>query len=69
MTLESFIFKNKIVDLSPKKNSWENTSSEWHRNASETAYRLPKENRTNFLRRLTRNIECTQLHLIPTEFM
>lgn len=63
-----FCLKNKIVGVSPKKNGWGNTSSEWHGSASETASRLPKENRTNFLRRLNRNIEWTQLHLLPSEF-
>lgn len=52
-----FYVKNKIVEVSPKKNGWGNTSSECYRNASENAYGLPKENRTNFLRRLNRNIE------------
>lgn len=65
----TFYVKNKIVEASPKKNGWVNSSSECYRNTSENAYGLPKENRTNFLRRLNRNIEWTQLHLIPTEFV
>lgn len=32
----------------PKKNDGRNTSSKWYRNASKTAYRLPRKNRTNF---------------------
>lgn len=45
----TFQVKNKIVDTSPEKNGWGNTSSKCYTNASETARGLPKENRTNFL--------------------
>lgn len=30
-----FYLKNIIVDVSPKKNDWGNTSSEWYRNTPE----------------------------------
>lgn len=68
MTSESFILKrkiNKAVKVSPQKNAWGDTSSPWYRNTSETACRLPKENTANFLRRLNRKSECTQLYLMP----
>lgn len=39
-----FYLKHEIVKASPKKNDGRNTSSKWYRNASETAYSLPKEN-------------------------